>query len=133
MEDDEDDDEDDEDEEDLDGPEVDVEQQTASKKRSKPDDPRKAVPEGKSNALEGLRLLFTGTFDIDRKTCEATAVKYGASIVKKLTDTDYVVLGAKPGPKKVDEIRENGLKTLSETEFYGMLKDPAQAKKKQKT
>jgi BRCT domain type II-containing protein len=74
------------------------------------------------NALKGLKVLFTGTLDIDRKTCEATAKKYGAKVISKLEETDYIILGTKPGPKKVETIAQNGLDTISESEFFDMLK-----------
>jgi BRCT domain type II-containing protein len=32
-------------------------------------------------------------------------------------DADYVVLGTKPGPKKMQEINDAGIKTMSEAEF----------------
>lgn len=47
-----------------------------------------------------FKLLFTGTFSsLDRKTCEATAKKYGATLVTpaKISEVDMVVLGAKAG------------------------------------
>lgn len=50
-----------------------------------------AVP----GALRGLKLLFTGTLAKKRTDCEEIAEKYGAEIVKKLEETDYVVLGTK--------------------------------------
>lgn len=61
-------------------------------------DSRKTIPDvagAKPDALKGLKLLFTGTMDIDRKTCEATAVMYGADVMSKVEDTDYVVLGTR--------------------------------------
>ena len=94
----------------------------APKKAKAVDDSRKQIPEGKEDAFEGLKVLFTGTFKIDRKTCEATAKTYGAEVIKKLEDTDYIILGTKPGQKKIDEINEKGLETITEDEFFEMLK-----------
>ena len=72
--------------------------------------------------MRGYNLLFTGTMDIDRGTVEATVNQYGGELVKKLEDADFIVLGTKPGPKKVEEIKAKGLKTMSEKQFYEMLK-----------
>lgn len=68
-------------------------------------DSKKAIPAGKKNSLQGLKLLFTGTFNaMDRKTCEATAVKFGATLVSasKLAEADMIVLGVRAGQKKLD-------------------------------
>lgn len=47
-----------------------------------------------------FQLLFTGTFkSMDRKTCEATAKVYGATLITaaKIAEVDMVVLGASAG------------------------------------
>nr|POE92996.1 replication factor c subunit 1 [Quercus suber] len=94
---------------------------------------KKEIPDGKPNALKGLRLLFTGTFDsMDRSTCEAAAVHYGASITKKLVDTDYVVLGVRAGQKKLDEIAEKDLDTITESDFFQLLKTGVSDDKRRK-
>ncbi|KAF2165133.1 hypothetical protein M409DRAFT_56024 [Zasmidium cellare ATCC 36951] len=90
----------------------------APKKAAPKNEKATTVPEGKADAFKGLKLLFTGTFEIDRKTCEATAITYGATLAKKLQDADWIVLGTKPGPKKVTEINENGYSTMNEAEFF---------------
>lgn len=83
---------------------------------------RKKIPEGKANCLRGLKLLFTGTFEaMDRKTSLATAARYGAEVVAKLEETDYVVVGLRAGPKKLREINEKELETIGEDEFFHIL------------
>lgn len=47
-----------------------------------------------SNALAGIKLLFTGTLEMDRSTCNDTAKKYGAKVVSKLEDTDYISMSS---------------------------------------
>ncbi|KAK8068813.1 hypothetical protein PG994_005429 [Apiospora phragmitis] len=85
---------------------------------------RKKIPAGKPNCLEGLKLLFTGTFEtMDRKTSVATAIQYGAQVIAKLEDTDYIVLGTRAGPKKLMEINEKELETISEEEFFQILQN----------
>lgn len=84
---------------------------------------RKTIPEGQPDCLAGVRLLFTGTFQtMDRVTSIATARRYGGEVVSKLEDTDYVVLGDRAGPKKLQVINELELETITEGEFFGMLK-----------
>lgn len=83
---------------------------------------RKKIPAGLPNCLEGLKLLFTGTFEtMDRKTSIATAIQYGGQVVSKLEDTDYIVLGTRAGPKKLQEINEKELETITEEEFFQIL------------
>ena len=115
-------DEDDNEEEAQDAEEDATKPKKTATKTTRKDDSRQVIPEGKTKALEGLKVLFTGTFDIDRKTSEATAVTYGAQVIKKLEDTDYIILGTRPGQKKIDTIEANNLDTITEEEFYDMLK-----------
>ncbi|KAH8680658.1 hypothetical protein BX600DRAFT_444879 [Xylariales sp. PMI_506] len=83
---------------------------------------RKTIPIGQRNCLAGLKLLFTGTFEtMDRKTSVATAITYGAEVITKLEDTDYIVIGTRAGPKKLQEINEKELETISEEEFFDIL------------
>lgn len=80
------------------------------------------VPDGITGSLDGLKLVFTGTFThMDHKTCVAATEKHGGEIVTKLTESDFVVLGTKPGPKKVEEITKEGLRTMTEEEFYARI------------
>ncbi|KAM0713771.1 hypothetical protein Q7P37_010733 [Cladosporium fusiforme] len=103
-----------------------------AKKKSK----KASVPEGRAGSLQGYTLMFSGTFDrMDRNTCEATATKFGAAVSKKIDDVDYVILGTKPGQKKLDEISQKGVKTMKEQEFLdhiGAEFDEPPAKKAKK-
>lgn len=92
---------------------------------------RKTIPKGQPNCLEGVKILFTGTFEtMDRVTSIATAKKYGADVVKKLEDTDYIVLGFRPGPAKLKIINELELETITEQEFFDILEDGLSEDKK---
>lgn len=89
-----------------------------------PSTSRKTIPKGKPNCLAGVKLLFTGTFHtMDRATSIATAKKYGGDVVSKLEDTDYIVLGDRAGPKKLQVINELELETITEEEFFGILEE----------
>jgi BRCT domain type II-containing protein len=74
---------------------------------------------------------------MNRKTIEEAAVAYGGELVKKLDESDWIVLGTKPGPKKLEEINEKNLKTMTEQQFLEMLKGGGESqeppKKKLKT
>lgn len=118
------------DEEDEDEEEVEEEPAPAKKAAPKRAAPKTAAAskksastaiEGTPGSLQDLDLLFTGTMTANRPEMEKAAVACGARIVKKLEDTDYVILGTKPGPKKVEEIEEKKLKTLTEAEFFEMM------------
>ncbi|KAK8131664.1 Chromosome transmission fidelity factor [Apiospora sp. TS-2023a] len=92
---------------------------------------RKKIPAGLPNCLEGLKLLFTGTFEtMDRKTSIATAIQYGGQVVSKLEDTDYIVLGTRAGPKKLQEINEKELETITEEEFFQILEEGVSQEKR---
>ena len=94
---------------------------------------RKKIPEGKPNCLRGLKLLFTGTFEtMDRRTSIATAVRYGGEVVTKLEDTDYIVVGLRAGPKKLQEINEKELETINEDEFFHILENGVSKEKRQR-
>lgn len=94
---------------------------------------RKKIPEGKPNCLKGLKILFTGTFEtMDRKTSIATAAKYGAEVITKLEETDYIVVGLRAGPKKLQEINEKELETISEEEFFQILENGVSREKRER-
>ncbi|KAK9776716.1 hypothetical protein SCAR479_06454 [Seiridium cardinale] len=85
---------------------------------------RKTIPEGIPNCLAGLKLIFTGTFEtMDRKTSIATAITYGAEVISKLEDTDYIIIGTRAGPAKLKKINELELETISEEEFFQILEN----------
>ena len=84
---------------------------------------RTNIPDGKPNVLKGLKVLFTGTMSMTRETSKATAEKYGAKVITKLEDTDYVILGTQPGPKKLETIEEHDLDTITEDEFFEILQN----------
>jgi len=92
---------------------------------------RKTIPKGIDGCLEGVRILFTGTFEtMDRVTSLATAKKYGADVVTKLEDTDYIVVGLRAGPKKLQIINELELETISEEEFFSILENGVSEEKR---
>ncbi|KAI9172650.1 brct domain containing protein [Paramyrothecium foliicola] len=106
---------------------------SAPKPPAKPKVTRKRIPEGIPSCLEGVKLLFTGTFDtMDRVTSIATANKYGAEVVTKLEDTDYIVTGQRIGPKKAQVINELELETINEQEFFDILENGVSDEKRER-
>lgn len=94
---------------------------------------RKTIPKGIPGCLEGVKILFTGTFEtMDRNTSIATAKKYGADVVTKLEDTDYIVLGFRAGPKKLETINELELETITEQQFFDILEGGLSQDKKER-
>lgn len=94
---------------------------------------RKTIPKGIPGCLEGVKILFTGTFEtMDRNTSIATAKKYGADVVSKLEDTDYIVLGFRAGPKKLEVINELELETITEQQFFDILEGGLSEDKKER-
>jgi len=113
-------------EEDEDEEMDDDEDAEANTKKAKPSDARKQIAVGKPDALTGLKILFTGTFDMDRKTCEASAIKAGATIATTVNSSDIVVFGKKPGQKKVDEVAKKSIRNIDEATFHQWLQEGQQ-------
>ncbi|KAF2716795.1 hypothetical protein K431DRAFT_289081 [Polychaeton citri CBS 116435] len=111
----------DEDDDELDKPATKISASSKPSAVKKSSESRKQVADGRYGALAGVRILFTGTLQMDRNTCKKTAEEYGAQVISRLEDTDYIVLGTKAGPKKLEVIRENDLETISEEEFLELL------------
>ncbi len=81
------------------------------------------VLEAESNALEGLTLLYTGTFEnfsreaLEQKI-EANGGKLVSGVSKKL---DYLIVGEGAGPSKLKKAEDLGVKMINEQEFLGMI------------
>lgn len=104
-------------------------EETEDDEEPKPKKGRKAAPKSKRSALDNVKLIFTGTFKtMDRKTCEQTAKQHGGQLTRKLADADYIVLGERAGPKKIEEIKKLGLTTINEQQFLKLLEgeDPGE-------
>ena len=81
------------------------------------------ITDQESNRLEGLTLLYTGTFahfsreEIERKI-EANGGRLVSGVSKKL---DYLIVGEGAGPSKLKKASDLGVKMLSEDEFVAMI------------
>jgi DNA ligase (NAD+) len=81
------------------------------------------ILEKEGSSLEGLTLLYTGTFvnfsreEIEQKI-EANGGKLVSGVSKKL---DYLIVGDGAGPSKLKKAETLGVKMISEDEFMGMI------------
>jgi replication factor C subunit 1 len=82
------------------------------------------IPEGAPNCLAGLTFVFTGILaTLGREEGQALVKQYGGrcttSVSKK---TSFVVLGTDAGPKKLEVIRDNKLKTINEEGLFALIR-----------
>lgn len=80
-------------------------------------------PSTPNQALKGLFVVFTGTFSSgDRKVLEAQAETLGAKVQSSVNSkTSFVIVGDKPGSKKVSAAQSLGVPMLSESEYLGRI------------
>lgn len=84
----------------------------------------KDIPTGAENCLAGLSFVFTGVLDsLDRSTGQELVKKHGGKVTTAPSKkTSYVVLGNEAGPKKLETIRQFGLKTINEDGLFELIK-----------
>jgi replication factor C subunit 1 len=99
----------------------------------------KEIPVGQPNCLAGLTFVFTGELEsLSREEASDLAKRYGGyvrcfilwAVMLKMTRrvtgapsrvTSYVVLGDGAGPKKMETIKKQNLKTLNEDQFLELI------------
>lgn len=76
----------------------------------------------KIGSISGYNFVVTGTLSgYDRIDAEQYIRDRGGMVQKSVTkNTDYLVVGAKPGRVKIDKASRYGIKTLTEKEFFEM-------------
>lgn len=76
-----------------------------------------------SSPLFMKKVVFTGDLiSIDRKQAAHMAKKMGADVNTSISrKTDFVIVGQKPGPSKMEKVCELGIPIISEDEFLGMI------------
>lgn len=76
----------------------------------------------KSNELQGLTIVLSGTFEHSRNELKELIEKHGgknsSSISKK---TSYFLAGEKVGSSKIKKVEEFGIKTISESDFFKLI------------
>lgn len=81
------------------------------------------IPEGAENCLGGLTFVFTGVLRfLGRDEGQNLVKRYGGKVTTAPSKkTSYVVLGDDAGPKKLQTIRDHGLKTINEEGLFKLI------------
>ncbi|KAI9826178.1 MAG: hypothetical protein M1819_007434 [Sarea resinae] len=82
------------------------------------------MPTGAENCLAGLTFVFTGLLEaLSRDEGQELVKRYGGKVTTApSTKTSYVVLGSEAGPKKLETIRKNNIKTINEEGLFELIK-----------
>ena len=82
------------------------------------------MPIGEENCLAGLSFVFTGVLtNLDRSAGQNLVKRYGGKCQSSASSkTDFVVLGSDAGPKKLEVIRDNKLKTIDENGLFDLIR-----------
>lgn len=92
--------------------------------RTPPTAGTKDIPTGAENCLAGLTFVFTGVLDtLGREEGQELVKRYGGKVTgAPSSKTSYVVLGDDAGPKKLDTIAKNNLKTINEEGLFELIR-----------
>ncbi len=84
----------------------------------------KEIPVGADNCLAGLTFVFTGLLDsISRDEGQALVKRYGGKVTTGPSkNTSYVVLGSDAGPRKLEIIQKNNIKTVNEDGLFELIR-----------
>ena len=82
------------------------------------------IPVGNENCLAGLTLVFTGILDtLQREDGQNLVKRYGGKITSAPSKkTSFVVLGSDAGPKKLETIKQFGLRTINEHGLFELIR-----------
>jgi len=71
-----------------------------------------------------LTFVFTGILEsIERDDAVNLVKRYGGKVTgAPSSKTDYVVLGSEAGPKKLETIRKNNIKTINEDGLFQLIR-----------
>ncbi len=106
---------------------------TSKKKATSPKLSRKAKPKSVkampasfkrklSGALDGKTIVFTGTLSESRNAHAEKVDTVGARFVNTISSkTDYLVVGEKPGEKKLTDARKHDVKEITEEQWHKIL------------
>lgn len=81
-------------------------------------------PTGAENCLAGLTFVFTGLLGtLGREEGQELVKQYGGKVTGAPSKkTSYVVLGSDAGPKKLETIKQYGLKTIDENGLFELIR-----------
>ena len=96
----------------------------AQRSRTPPISETKDVPQGAENCLAGLTFVFTGIQEtLGREEGQELVKRYGGKVTgAPSSKTSYVVLGSDAGPKKLETIAKNKLKTIDEDGLFELIR-----------
>lgn len=82
------------------------------------------LPVGRENCLAGLTFVFTGVLDsLERSQGQELVKRHGGKVTTGPSKkTSFVVLGADAGPKKLETIKQYGLKTINEEGLFELIR-----------
>ena len=82
------------------------------------------MPQGEENCLAGLTFVFTGQLQtLGREAGQALVKQYGGKVTTGPSKkTSYVVLGEDAGPKKLETIKQHGLKVINEEGLFDLIR-----------
>jgi len=77
-----------------------------------------------SKKLEGLNFVVSGKFQVDRNQLKKMIEENGGKNLSSLSkSTSYLIVGENMGPSKKVKAEKEGIKMISEQEFYNLLND----------
>lgn len=95
-----------------------------ARSRTPPVSGTKDIPQGAENCLAGLTFVFTGVLEtLGREEGQELVKRYGGKCTgAPSSKTNYVVLGNDAGPKKLETIAKNNLKTINEDGLFELIR-----------
>lgn len=95
-----------------------------ARSRTPPVSGTKEMPQGAENCLAGLTFVFTGVLEsLGREEGQELVKQYGGKCTgAPSSKTSYVVLGNDAGPKKLETIAKNKLKTINEDGLFELIR-----------
>jgi len=84
----------------------------------------KELPVGAENCLAGMAFVFTGVLEtLGREEGQNLVKRYGGKVTSgPSSKTNFVVLGAEAGPKKLETIQKLNLKTIDEDGLFQIIR-----------
>ena len=82
------------------------------------------LPIGAENCLAGLTFVFTGVLEtLQRETGQELVKRHGGKVTGAPSKkTNFVVLGDDAGPKKLETIKQYGIKTIREQGLFELIR-----------
>jgi DNA ligase (NAD+) len=76
-----------------------------------------------TSSISGKVVVFTGELEKrSRKAAKIEAEQLGAKVASAVSSkTDFVVVGAQAGPKKIEQIEKLGIRVLSENDWERLI------------